>query len=139
MGWFGRASAGGRPSTRGVPPTTQAPNDLWTADFKGHFRTGDGLYCYPLTLADQHTRYLLASQGLARIEGKGARVVLTEAFRTYGLPRAIRTDNGVPFATTPYTEFRPCMSGGCTWGSSTSGFGRPRRRRTGPMSGCTAP
>lgn len=83
-----------------VPPTTEAPNDLWTADFKGHFRTGDGLYCYPLTLADQHTRYLLACQGLARIEGKGARAVLTEAFRTYGLPRAIRTDNGVPFATT---------------------------------------
>src|SRR5512143_930274 len=83
-----------------VPPTTEAPNDLWTADFKGHFRTGDGLYCYPLTLADQHTRYLLACQGLARIEGQGARAVLTEAFRTYGLPRAIRTDNGVPFATT---------------------------------------
>jgi putative transposase len=83
-----------------VPPTTQEPNDLWTADFKGHFRTGDGIYCYPLTLADQHTRYLLACQGMARIEGKGARAVLTEAFQTYGLPRAIRTDNGVPFATT---------------------------------------
>jgi putative transposase len=42
-----------------VPPTTERPNDLWTADFKGHFRTRDGLYCYPLTVADQHTRYLL--------------------------------------------------------------------------------
>ncbi len=83
-----------------VPPTTEAPNDLWTADFKGHFRTGDGIYCYPLTLADQHTRFLLACQGMARIEGKGARAVFTEAFRTYGLPKAIRTDNGVPFATT---------------------------------------
>jgi len=39
-----------------VPPTTAQPNDLWTADFKGHFRTRDGLYCYPLTIADQHTR-----------------------------------------------------------------------------------
>src|SRR3972149_9921261 len=42
-----------------VPPTTAEPNDLWTADFKGHFRTRDGIYCYPLTVADQHTRYLL--------------------------------------------------------------------------------
>jgi transposase InsO family protein len=83
-----------------VPPTTRAPNDLWTADFKGHFRTGDGIYCYPLTLADQHTRFLLACQGLGRIEGKGARAVLTAVFREYGLPQAIRTDNGVPFATT---------------------------------------
>ncbi|MEP6744755.1 MAG: helix-turn-helix domain-containing protein, partial [Gemmatimonadota bacterium] len=42
-----------------VPLTTAAPNDLWTADFKGQFPTRDGIYCYPLTIADQHTRYLL--------------------------------------------------------------------------------
>jgi putative transposase len=82
-----------------VPPTTTAPNDLWTADFKGHFKTRDGVYCYPLTLADQHTRYLLTCQGLLSIEGGGARRACTAAFRTYGLPAAIRTDNGVPFAT----------------------------------------
>lgn len=82
-----------------VPPTTTAPNDLWTADFKGHFKTRDGVYCYPLTIADQHTRYLVACQGLLSIEGGGAQRVCTAAFRTYGLPRAIRTDNGVPFAT----------------------------------------
>ena len=41
-----------------VPAVTTQPNDLWTADFKGHFRTRDGIYCYPLTVADQHTRYL---------------------------------------------------------------------------------
>ena len=83
-----------------VPPTTAAPNDLWTIDFKGHFRTRDGVYCYPLTLADQHTRYLLACQGLRSTKGHQARRVLEWAFRTYGLPRAIRSDNGVPFATT---------------------------------------
>jgi transposase InsO family protein len=83
-----------------VPPTTTAPNDLWTADFKGHFRTRDGLYCYPLTIADQHTRYLLACQGLRSTKGRGVRDVFEEAFRTFGLPHAIRTDNGVPFATT---------------------------------------
>jgi putative transposase len=83
-----------------VPPTTAHPNDLWTADFKGHFRTRDGLYCYPLTIADQHTRYLLACQGLLCTKGRGARRVFERLFRTFGLPRAIRTDNGVPFATT---------------------------------------
>ena len=82
-----------------VPPTTTQPNDLWTADFKGHFRTRNGLYCYPLTIADQHTRYLLACHGLLSTKGHGVRPVFEQLFREYGLPRAIRTDNGVPFAT----------------------------------------
>lgn len=82
-----------------VPPTTTEPNDLWTADFKGQFTTRDGIYCYPLTIADQHTRYLRTCQGLPSIRGARARAVFERAFRTYGLPRAIRTDNGVPFAT----------------------------------------
>ena len=47
-----------------IRPTTAAPNDLWTADFKGQFRTGDGAYCYPLTIVDHHTRFLLACHGL---------------------------------------------------------------------------
>jgi transposase InsO family protein len=83
-----------------VPETTVHPNDLWTADFKGHFRTRDGVYCYPLTIADQHTRFLLACHALLSTKGLGVRVVFDRLFREYGLPRAIRTDNGVPFATT---------------------------------------
>jgi transposase InsO family protein len=83
-----------------VPTTTTAPNDLWTADFKGHFRTRDSIYCYPLTIADLHTRYLLACHGLLSTKGHGVRPVFDRLFREYGLPRAIRTDNGVPFATT---------------------------------------
>lgn len=82
-----------------VPPTTTAPNDLWTTDFKGQFPTGDGIWCYPLTIGDQHTRYLLACKGLPHIKGRGARPVFEHTFRAFGLPRAIRTDNGVPFAT----------------------------------------
>jgi transposase InsO family protein len=82
-----------------VPPVTTAPNDLWTTDFKGHFRTRDGLYCYPLTVADLHTRYLLACHGLRSTKGCGVRPIFERLFREYGLPRAIRTDNGVPFAT----------------------------------------
>lgn len=83
-----------------VPICTQNPNDLWTADFKGHFRTGDGVYCYPLTIADQHTRYLITCHGLLSTKTVGARKVFERAFRDYGLPVAMRTDNGVPFATT---------------------------------------
>lgn len=82
-----------------VPPTTHAPNDLWTADFKGQFPTGDGILCYPLTIADLHTRYLLTCHGLPSTHGAGARRIFERAFQTYGVPRAIRTDNGTPFAT----------------------------------------
>ena len=82
-----------------VAITTSAPNDLWTADFKGQFRTGNGVYCYPLTIADQHTRFLLSCHGLLSTETAAARPVFERAFREYGVPRAIRTDNGVPFAT----------------------------------------
>jgi putative transposase len=82
-----------------VRPVTNAPNDLWTADFKGQFQTRDGLYCFPLTIADQHTRYLLACRGRLSTQTVMARPVFEWAFREYGLPLAIRTDNGVPFAT----------------------------------------
>ena len=83
-----------------VPPTTAAPNDLWTTDFKGQFPTRDGVWCFPLTISDQHTRYLLACQGRPNIKGPGAQSVFERTFREFGLPWAIRTDNGVPFATT---------------------------------------
>lgn len=83
-----------------VPLHTTAANDLWTADFKGQFRTRDGVYCYPLTVADQHTRYLLTVHALLNTRAVGAKAVFERLFRTYGLPAAIRTDNGVPFANT---------------------------------------
>jgi putative transposase len=67
--------------------------------FQGQFRTGNGAYCYPLTIADQHTRFLLTCHGLLSTETLTAKPVFERAFREYGLPVAIRTDNGVPFAT----------------------------------------
>ncbi|MEO7359585.1 MAG: integrase core domain-containing protein [Gemmatimonadaceae bacterium] len=82
-----------------VAPITKSPNDLWTADFKGEFRTGNGLCCYPLTIADQHTRFLLTCHGLLSTQTVTAKPVFERAFQEYGLPVAIRTDNGVPFAT----------------------------------------
>lgn len=75
-----------------------APNELWTADHKGWFRTRDGQKCYPLTICDQFSRYILACHGEETTAGGPARKVFERAFREYGLPAAIRTDNGVPFA-----------------------------------------
>ena len=82
-----------------VPLDASAPNDLWTADFKGQFRTANGVYCYPLTIADQCSRFLLTCHGLLSTETLTAKPIFERAFREYGLPLAIRTDNGVPFAT----------------------------------------
>ena len=82
-----------------VAPVTTCPNDLWTSDFKGHFRTGDGCYCYPLTVADLHSRLLLGCDALLSTQGRAARPCFEQLFREYGLPAAIRTDNGVPFAS----------------------------------------
>jgi len=76
-----------------------AANDLWSADYKGQFRTGNGRYCYPLTVADGFSRYLLGCQALNSTAVAEAKPVFTRLFREYGLPRRIRTDNGVPFAT----------------------------------------
>lgn len=76
----------------------KAPNDLWTADYKGEFKTLDGRYCYPLTIADQDSRYLLASEGLLSTRSRWARPVFERVFREHGLPDAILTDNGPPFA-----------------------------------------
>lgn len=77
-----------------------APNDLRTADFKGQFKTGDGLYCFPLTVADAFSRYLLGCQALHSTATVGAKPVFKRLFLEYGLPKRIRTDNGAPFATT---------------------------------------
>jgi putative transposase len=81
------------------PVRVGEPNDLWTMDFKGDFRLGDGQRCYPLTIADAHSRFLLTCHGLGSTAHAGAWTVVERAFREYGLPRAIRTDNGGPFAT----------------------------------------
>ena len=81
------------------PARTRAerPNHIWTADFKGQFRLGNGVLCFPLTIVDAHSRYLLICRGLKSTAVKPARRIFEEAFREYGLPEVIHTDNGVPF------------------------------------------
>lgn len=75
------------------------PNDVWCADFKGWFRTEDGQRCDPLTISDAHSRYLLRCRAVGRPDYEHARPEFEAVFRQYGLPRAMRTDNGVPFAS----------------------------------------
>ena len=76
-----------------------APNSIWSADFKGQFKTRDGVYCYPLTVQDGFSRYLLGCQGLVGTRFLDTKRVFTGLFHEYGLPTRIRTDNGVPFAS----------------------------------------
>lgn len=76
----------------------EAPNDVWTTDFKGQFRTRDGLHCYPLTLCDAHSRYLLRCDAYLSPDAS-VKKSFESAFIEYGLPRAIRSDNGTPFAS----------------------------------------
>ena len=79
--------------------TAEHPNDLWCIDFKGWFRTGDGVRVDPLTLVDAASRYLLVCDGLQRPRGPEVRRIMERAFREYGLPWVIRSDNGPPFAS----------------------------------------
>ena len=94
-----------RRNRRRTPPYTaplqhaQAPNQVWCADYKGWFRCGDGARCDPLTITDAFSRYLLRCQQVERTDEPRARAVFEAAFREYGLPEAMRTDNGPPFAT----------------------------------------
>jgi len=74
------------------------PNAVWTADFKGQFPTADGQLCYPLTVADGYSRYLITCRGMPTISRIRVFRSFEQAFREYGLPDAIRTDNGPPFS-----------------------------------------
>ncbi len=77
----------------------QGNNEIWSADFKGQFRLADEGWCYPLTIMDSHSRYLLVCHGLHRPTEAGTQQGFKRAFVDYGLPDAIRTDNGSPFAS----------------------------------------
>ena len=89
---------------RGATPTDRRaaskPNEQWCADFKGEFRLRNGRYCYPLTISDAHSRYLIACVALDGTKAGPAQTVFEEAFEEFGLPEAILTDNGAPFAST---------------------------------------
>jgi len=80
--------------------TAAAANDIWCIDYKGQFRLGDRSYCYPLTLTDQYSRFLLGCEAMPAISDEAAREACEEIFRAHGLPKVMRSDNGIPFAST---------------------------------------
>jgi putative transposase len=94
-----------RRTRRHAPPRSQplahasAPNTVWCADFKGDFRLGDGSRCYPLTITDAHSRFLLRCQALPATDTGRVQPLFAATFREYGLPDVLRTDNGPPFAS----------------------------------------
>ncbi|HKQ87771.1 MAG TPA: IS481 family transposase, partial [Candidatus Acidoferrales bacterium] len=94
-----------RKKRRRVPPYTAPfasagePNRLWCADFKGWFKSQDGTRIDPLTISDAYSRYLLKCQQVAKTNGEQVQAIFEAAFRENGLPEAIRTDNGAPFAS----------------------------------------
>src|ERR1700734_141196 len=89
-----------RHKAQGTPlSTTRTPNDLWCADYKGEFMLADRRYCYPLTITDFASRYLFACEALSTTKEAYAFNVFESVFKEFGLPKAIRTDNGVPFAS----------------------------------------
>jgi putative transposase len=122
-------------------PTSQmlAPNDVWSADYKGQFRTGDGRYCYPLTVSDGFSRYLLGCPALLSTAADEAKPIFTRLFKEYGLPKRIRTDNGVPFATTTLARCRSSRPGGSAWASCRNSSSPVGRRRMAGMNECIAP
>src|SRR3954451_4353117 len=95
-----RRGGGPRHRARGTPLSeAAAPNDLWCADFKGEFKLGNGRYCYPLTVTDQASRFLLLCEALESTREELAFTAFERLFAERGLPNAIRSDNGVPFAS----------------------------------------
>jgi hypothetical protein len=77
----------------------QAPNDVWSTDFKGQFRLADGELCYPLTAQDTFSRFVIGTTALSSTAALPVEIAFTRHFQEYGIPKVIRSDNGVPFAS----------------------------------------
>jgi putative transposase len=111
----GLITARGRRRPIPPPPSPLTPiaaaNDVWTTDFKGEFRTGDGVYCYPLTLRDAFSRFVLRCDALDHRTYAATRSRFERAFAAYGLPTRIRSDNGTPFAGSGFAR----LSRLCIW------------------------
>jgi len=103
MGWTEAKGRGRPPLPRALPTkplsTGERPNRVWTADFKGWWRTGDGRRCEPLTIRDFYSRYILCLRPMAWRSTEAVRQAFIDTFQRYGLPDIIRSDNGSPFAS----------------------------------------
>jgi putative transposase len=134
------------PPSMGTKPSVEAdcPNAVWCIDYKGHFRTADGQLCYPLTLIDGYSRYLLRCEGLPSTDERRAREVLESAFREFGLPARIRSvllRTGAARLLRPGTRRAPPRSPAAEAQAYTSLTSRPRSLPTAlrPAGGVTPP
>src|SRR5437867_7216110 len=120
-------------------PTSQvlAPNDVWSADYKGQFRTGDGRYCYPLTVADGFSRYLLGCQALTSTAGAEAKPIFTRLFHEYGLPSGFAVTTACPLPPRRWPACRSSRRGGSASAFCRSSSSPGARTRTAGMNGCT--
>ena len=91
--------ARGSKGTRAPFADIAGPNATWCVDFKGHFKMGDGQTCYPLTIVDAYSRYLIRCEGVLEPNGREVQRIFDSAFQEYVLPAAMRSDNGAPFAS----------------------------------------
>jgi transposase InsO family protein len=127
----------GRPRHRATGTllsTGAAPNDLWCADYKGEFKLGNGRYCFPLTVTDHASRFLLLCEALESTRENLAITAFEQLFQERGLPQAIRSDNGVPFAS-PNSLFN--LSKLSVWWLRLGHFSRIKRRWRNPRQSLT--
>ncbi len=134
-----------RPRAAGTPLSDPvAPNDLWCCDFKGEFRLGNGRLCYPLTVTDQASRFILMVEALEGTAEAPAFTAFHRLFQERGLPLAILRPRALPTMGPPSpaggsTACRSSRSGGCAWASGSSASPRAGRSRTAATSACTSP
>ena len=119
-------------------PRHRRPNQVWPADFKGQFKTRDGRYCFPLTVTDHFSRSLLLCKGLPSVKTEGAKPAFRRLFGEVGLPEAIRTDNGAPFASRGLHGLSELNVWWIKLESFTNASSRRARRKTERTSGCIA-
>jgi Homeodomain-like domain len=136
-----KRGGGPRHRARGTPLSQgAAPNDLWCADFKGEFKLGNGRYCFPLTVSDHASRFLLLCDSLESTREEPAITAFERLFRDRGLPLAIRSDNGVPFAS-PNALFNlsKLSVGGSGSALPSSASSPATHSRTAGTNACTSP
>ncbi len=128
-----RTRAEGTPLSSGL-----SPNAVWCTDYKGEFLLGNKKYCYPLTVTDQASRYLLLCEAMESNQELFTFTAFERLFQERGLPQAMRSDNGVPFASPNGFSISPSSPfGGCAWASASNAFALVIRNRTGGTSACT--
>src|SRR5258705_3010411 len=108
-------------------------NRVWCADFKGWFRTADGERIDPLTISDGHSRYLLRCQAVKKTNTARVQAIFEAAFREYGMPEAIRTDNGAPFASRAVAGVSRLAGGGVKVGVVAEGIAAGHPEQNGRM------